>query len=614
MHTIAIFENELPLLGKFKLFIAYCIAFCLALQPVFAQSGCPNCLTNLPSSLSADTIYLQSIPNGTKGSAYNEDISFRMPKTTTPVAANDSTIPSGLSISKLEIIGVENLPPGLYWEPNQFVFQTATQTDGCIKICGTPTQADTFILLVKLKATIFVVTQETSFPMRFIIEPSSSTTDGFAMTNFLGCGSTTVNFINNLPSNGNTGYSYQWNFGDGTSFIGENPPAHTYQQAGIYPVNYQALIDTAGFTLATVNVQSVTCVDQLGVGSPDLYAKLLDQNGALLLTSTESTNAALPLSIFMGIHLTSGNYTLEIWDEDSGLKGSDDLCGSVSFNYLSNDTLVSGGFSIALNIQNPITEVLSIDTVIVYPSPIAPTAFATAGTETCEGSDSLILSSNVSGGNQWFRNGQSIADANDFIYKPTQSGYYQVQSSNSYGCTAISDSLQLVFYPLPFQPVFYNNNNRLIIADTFVLPINYALQWYEYSAPISGETDLQYCSNHTAEYGLQVTDLTTGCSSFYSQNIVNNPIYDCTIGTNEVRKIGFNLSPNPTKDRIKIRFDYILPVGGTSLEVFDLQGKRMLQSNLKTNDQTLDIDCSTWVDGIYFAKIGAMVSKFVVVR
>jgi PKD repeat protein len=614
MHTITIFENELPIIGKFKLFFAFCIAFGFATYPVSAQSGCPNCLTTLPSTLAADTIYLQSIPNGTKGTAYNEDISFRMPKTTTPVASIDSTIPSGLPISKFEIIGVENLPPGLYWEPNQFTFPTATQTDGCIKICGTPSQADTFILLVKLKATVFVVTQETSFPMRFIIESPSSTTDGFAMNNFVGCGSTTVNFTNNLPSGGNAGYSYYWDFGDSTSFVGENPPTHTYTQAGIYPVHYQAFIDTAGFTLTNVNVQNVTCVDQLGVGEPDLYAKLLDENGTLILTSSESTNAALPLSIFIGIHLTSGNYTLEIWDEDSGLKGSDDLCGAVSFNYLSNDTLVSGGFSVAMDIQNPIIEVLSVDTVLVYPSPNAPTAFAAAGTETCIGSDSLILSSNVSGGNQWFINGQVIAGANDFLYQPTQSGHYQVQTTNSYGCTAISDSLELVFHPLPFQPVYYNNNNRLIISDTFLLPANYALQWFEYSAEIVGETGLQYCSNHTAEYGLQVTDLTTGCSSFYSQNIVNNPIYDCTIGTNEVEKIAFSLSPNPTNDIITFHFESIIPVDGNSLNIFDLNGRSVFKTDLKSGNQTLNIDCSTWSDGVYFAKIGAIMRKFIVIQ
>jgi hypothetical protein len=613
MHFTTISENETLLRSHFKIIFGFFIAFCFGIQPLAAQSGCPNCQTSLPATLPVDTIYLQSIPTGTKGTAYSEDISFRMPKTTTPVAAVDSTIPAGLPISKFEIVGVDNMPPGLYWEPNQFIFQTATQTDGCIKICGTPTQADTFILQVKLKATVLIITQENSFPMRFIVQPPSSSTDGFSMNNFIGCGETTVDFTNNLPSGGDDGYSYLWDFGDGTVFEGENPPAHTYAQAGIYPVHYQALIDTAGFSLETINVLGVTCVDQLGVGSPDLYAKLFDPNGTLLLNTTEVTNATLPLSVFLGLSLTSGNYTIEIWDEDSGLKGSDDLCGSVSFNYLSNDTLVSGGFSVALNIQNPITEVLSSDTVLVFPTPNAPTIFAPAGTETCEGSDSLIISSNYNGGNQWFRNGQLISEANDFIYDLTQSGYYQVQVTNSYGCSAISDSVHIVFYPLPLQPVFYNNNNRLIISDTTLLPANYALQWYEYNALIPGETGFQYCSNHTADYGLEITDLTTGCRNFYSKNIVNNPIYDCTIGTNEVLKTGFSLSPNPTKDYILLQFDYILPVGN-SLQIYDIQGKLMQQTQINTGIQQMSIDCSTWSEGIYFGRIGAVVAKFVVLR
>ena len=249
--------------------LLYLLSICftaLCIQTLSAQSGCPGCQTALPANLPADTLYLQNIPDGEAGLAYNQDISFRMPKTTTPVFAVDSITPPGLTISKIEIISVDGLPQGLYWEPSQWEFQTATETDGCIKICGTPTVSDSFVLTVKIKATVLFLVQEKTFPMRIYIAPKVSNTDGFSMSNFTGCGSAEVTFENNVPSGGADGFEYVWDFGDNTGFEGENPPPHTYTEPGIYTVSYHATVDTAGYILESVTVLDVECVDQLGAG------------------------------------------------------------------------------------------------------------------------------------------------------------------------------------------------------------------------------------------------------------------------------------------------------------------------------------------------------------
>ncbi len=189
-----------------------------------AQTGCPGCTLNLPAGLPADTLYLQSLPDGEKGTYYDHDLSFRMPKTTTPVHAIDSTTLPGLTISKIEIISIDGVPPGLHWQPNQWIFETANQTDGCVKFCGTPSVSDSFVMTVKIKATVLFLTQEATFPLKIYIAPKVSTTQGFTMTNVTGCGSTTVTFENNIPSGGVPGFTYEWNFGDGTTYTGENPP------------------------------------------------------------------------------------------------------------------------------------------------------------------------------------------------------------------------------------------------------------------------------------------------------------------------------------------------------------------------------------------------------
>jgi len=51
---------------------------------IHAQTGCPGCQINLPSGLSADTIYLDDFPDAAVNTPYDVDLSFRLPMTTTP--------------------------------------------------------------------------------------------------------------------------------------------------------------------------------------------------------------------------------------------------------------------------------------------------------------------------------------------------------------------------------------------------------------------------------------------------------------------------------------------------------------------------------------------------
>jgi hypothetical protein len=412
------------------LFLA-CFFQTLALS---AQVGCPGCVTQVNPAFPADTLYLQPIPDGVIGTAYDQDISFRMPKTTTPVNAVDSTTPAGLPISKLEILGVDGLPPGLFWQPNQFVFETATQTDGCIKICGTPLTSDSFILNVRLKATVFIINQETSFPLKMYVGPKVSITEGFTMQNFSGCAPLTTTFTNNVPSNGQPGFSYKWDFGDGTLSVSEMPGTHTYTAAGSYPVHYEAIVDTNGYRLESVTILDVDCVDQLGLGTPDLYVQIFDANGVLVYDSSPDVeNADLPLTLPVGLLLSEQNYTLKVIDEDGGLKGGDDDCGTVSFNRLSGGTLVSGGLTLQLSISHLTDTIRSVDTVTVFAVPTIPVFTNNLNllclTDTTGfPSDSLQL--------QWTLAGEDLENGREACFCATESGIYTLYVSNQFGCAS----------------------------------------------------------------------------------------------------------------------------------------------------------------------------------
>lgn len=578
--------------------LVFC-SFLSFLNVLSAQSGCPGCLVSLPAGLPDDTLFLQPIPDGQQGVPYDADISFRVPKSTTPVNAVDSTTPPGLPISKIEIVSVDGLPYGLSWQANQTVFETATLTDGCIKICGTPYQKDTFILTVKLKATVFIFTQEASFPMRMYIAPKVSTTDGFTMTDFTGCGSATVSFTNNIPSGGNAGFTYDWNFGDSTTSTAENPPPHTYTKPGSYPVSFHATIDTSGYKLLTAKVLSVdACTDQAGLGQPDLYMFILDANGMEVYNSSpEINNTVLPHTFPVDITLGTGSYRLELWDEDSGLEGSDDPCGVVYFNRLNDgDTIVSGNLKVVLTIAHQVEEVQSADTVIVYPLPVQPKVMANA-VKACAGTESIVLESSYGAGNQWLRNGAIISGASEFLYVPKESGYYQTEISTVFGCSAVSDSLWIEFYSLPAIPKYINDRNNLE-ANTAVLPDSFALQWYLFAQPIDSATGITYCAQVNGDYTLVVTDLNTGCTNSFTSSVVINPAFDCTVGTHDIALAGWTIFPNPASDRITVQLAEPLAFN-SELRVWDVAGRLVQHLPVGSGASQIQLDASALDQGWY---------------
>lgn len=591
-----------------------------ALYCLPAQTGCPGCVVMVPAGLPDDTLYLPLFPNGEKGTPYNEDISFRVPKTSTPVHAVDTTTPPGLPISKIEIVGIENMPPGLHWEANQTVFETATQTDGCIKICGTPTKSDTFVMTVKLKATVLIFTQEASFPIRLYIAPKVSTTDGFTMANYTGCGSTTVSFSNNIPSGGDPGFSYEWDFGDSTTFTGENPPPHTYTKPGLYPVHYKAVVDTAGYRLLSATVLSVDgCTDQFGLGSPDLYLFILNPSGSQVYNSSPAiNNTTLPHTFQPDLLLEKqGSYRLEVWDEDSGIEGSDDPCGTIYFDHLNDgDTLVSGSFRVVLSIDHPVDSILSADTVLVYNQPVKPKISANIFSA-CIGSDTIVLESSYGAGNQWWYNGQPISGATDFLYMPENSGYYQVQVNTIYGCSAISDSAAVNLIPLPAAPVYGNDRNNLKLLDTAALPANYALQWYLFAGPIAGATGFTYCATMSGDYSLVVTDLATGCTNSFQSGVVFDPNFDCTVGTGQAQTGDLRIYPNPARDLVTIQLASPLQANG-QLAVWDVAGRLMTRMIIGTGTEQMQLDAGSLPQGLYFLELNAgeqhLLGQLVIVR
>ena len=478
-----------------------------------AQTGCPGCVVDLPQ-LPEDTIFLSDVAPGNKGTAFDEDMSFRLPKSTTPVAASDPGVPPGLNIDEITIISLSNLPPGLSWETSQTTFDVSSETDGCIKICGTPLTVGTYQVDVVIAAKISVITREASFSFELVIDPATSINDGFTMTNNIGCGIAEVNFNNNVISNGQPGYTYDWDFGNGATSSSENPGTQVYDQPGTYIVNYQAVIDTVGFILNSVHITEVDCDDL--TSKPDIFVVITDPNGIEVYRSNEFRNTNPPITVSPNLKLESGNYKFEAIDADSGLEFGDDDCAITSFNQLSNGTLTGSGFTLIFDIFHPVDTIQTSDTVRIFANPAQPAiGFAYGQNIFCEG-DSTILSSSYSEGNQWFKNGTAIPDATDSTFVVLETGLYQVEYTSAEGCTSFSNARIVNREMEPAAPVITVSTGQNIICegDSVVLSSSYSTgnQWSLDGSPISGATNVDLTALAGGNYTVEYTSF-SGCSN-----------------------------------------------------------------------------------------------------
>jgi hypothetical protein len=568
-----------------------------------AQSGCPGCVVTLPT-LAADTIYLGAAPNGRAGEHYEADISFRMPKTTTPVAANDSTVAPGITISQINITSVTNLPPGLSWQANKTEFNVATETDGCVRFCGTPLQPGLYEVEVVVTAKIFVISRTTSFSFPIYIAPAVSATEGFTMENGSGCGEVTVDFNNRVKSNNRKGFSYLWNFGNGQTSIDENPFSQTYRQPGNYLVNYRAIVDTAGFFLTGIRVEKVSCTDFLG--RPDVYVEILNPKDSVIFRSETVNNATMPVSVSARIPIGEGNYKIRVRDEDDGLGGAYDECGTVTFNRLSGGSLEGVDFKTTITLIHPVDTIRSQDTVRVFAQPTPPTLSGYNGAKLCQG-DSVRLRTNYTTNLQWFKDSSSIFTATNATYAATETGTYRVQYTSAQGCRAVSQPLSLNFAVPPAPPVFTNTNNQLRLFDVAQLPASYHAEWFLEDRLLLTGTNTALCAGASGTYVLTITDLLSGCSNSHSRIVTYNPNTPCSTPVENMfdeSVSDLSVFPNPTDGRVWLKFGVNETLDATVVvrNAVGAKIRRDLHRNL-SGKNTLEINLQSEPAGLYFVEL-----------
>jgi len=579
------------LLGMIFLFVMH--------GTVAGQSLCTECEVQIPDSLQVDTFYLQEFPDGSFRLPYEANVSFRLPANTTEVLYLDPSLPPNLNINKVNITSIANLPAGLVWEANQNEYSLPDERNGCVRICGTPLQFGLFEVDITVTAQVSIISRSATFSRQLLIAPPSSENKGFTMTNNIGCGNTTVAFTNNNPSEGQAGFRYEWDFGNGMTSKEEQPTEQTYSSPGIYPVNYQVITDTLGSILTAIEVVEASCDDLLN--KPDFYIRIYDPLDTLIFENSAISNTDAPITVPMNMPIGAGEYRLEVWDDDRGLGFKDDSCGAVFFNAASTDTLQDDDLKVLLSIIQTADTTRVQDSVVVFERPTAP-IISLAETFFCEG-DSVILNTTYSENTEWFMDGLPIANARDSFIVATEMGEYHVSYTSPEGCVVFSEAVFLETIPTPPAPIFSNTDNILRLFDASLLPTNSLLQWYQ-EGNLLAEEGQEICISENGMYGLEVLDMDTGCSTLYETSIVANESIDCTTATTDLSAYvsSAKLYPNPTTGLFYLEINLHQPIETPSLQIINALGQIVYQQHFTnlSNSQQLELNLAAQARGLYW--------------
>jgi len=571
-----------------------------SLSFIVVSAQCPNCAINFSCSINPPypTICPDSLPTGMAGHPYDTDVSFWMP-------ANFNDPGSGLAVTlnQVTVLNMVGLPFGLNWQtnsPTNIYYPSSnppTTEYGCAKVCGTPSFAGSYVATVYIHVEVSTMfgnqSQDNSFTLPITILPDTSGTTSFTIINPLGCGSVTSCFQTNIPSLGQAGFSYAWDFGNGLNSTQENPPCQTYTP-GTYDISCHTIIDTLGFNyLNNVTVLGGSCNDW-PFSDPDFYFIIKDPGGNAVYTSAVVVDQAAPVSFSVpNVILYNQNYTIEVWDEDGGLGGADDACHTFTINGLSlGGSLWSGSDGISYSSTHPIFTFDDTASITVYPNPSVPIISVSPNDTICQG-DSILLTSNSALTTQWYNDTLFLLGSNSQTLTVGSSGKYWVEVTDNNGCVASSAQQQITVIAMPAKPTFWR------IADTLFTNSAYSRQWYLNGSPIPGATGLKYVLTVSGNYSLSATNQ---MCIHYSDTV--NFIYS---GIQEYNFLSqCNVFPNPNNGN----FIVSLNVDGTkeiSLIIKDVIGKiiwRFDAGNVSGNFQK-KIDLSSMAKGLYFLEVSS---------
>ena len=488
----------------------------------FAQ--CPGCALNTSCIVTPaypSTCPLDTLPSGMAGQVYDNDITFYMPEifeVTSPITQN-------VHLDELVINNVTGLPTGLNWQTNSTdntYHPSAGNEHGCAKVCGTPLFPGVYNVTIFFQVTVTpqsvgsVTTENESSTMVMIVSQNPSGNSAFTISNPQGCAPLITDFNPVVTSGGSPLYTYSWDFGNGNTSISENPSTQTYTNAGTYIISQTTNMLAYRLTDVTFDVGSNTnwCgdVDEPDIfgcsGSPDFVFELRDSStSSIIYTSSEVSNSMTGSWNNINLQLQNQTYTIQFWDIDA-VSANDNLgiftitpTATGTFNFSGGG--VSGTYIIDTEIINSLSDT---DSVTVFPVPTVLSITATPNDSICFDQTITLTVPNNGYNYQWYNDTTLLYNAIDtFLILNNASGSYWVNATNQYGCSSVSQPVNINFIENPYKPTFGISANTLTCYLTDV-----TFQWYQNGILINGATNNSYTITVSDYYSLVVTN-SFGC-------------------------------------------------------------------------------------------------------
>ncbi len=444
----------------------------------FAQ--CPGCNPDFACTVSPafPTLCPVTPPDATAGDAYTQDFTFWLPTSFTDPGSGFT-----VDFQQMTITGVSGLPFGLAFEASApgGVYYPQENQFGCARVCGTPIGPGVFTITISILATVeysgITINSPQQFPIVLTVLSGSGGNYSFSYSPTSGCSPVSAEF-NALIDASPSPMSYAWDFGNGTTSTGAQPPTQTYTEPGVYVISLQTTV--GGYVLNTVTLTGVNdnwCgdVEEPDVpfvgcsGSPDPYFVLTDAGGGTVASGTiDDSNTASWLD--QGLVLDNAPYSLSFYDEDvvsqNDLLGTYNIPANISGVQFIN---VAGGTTGSLDISiEPLQLFADTDTVVVFPLPEVVLLMDSLTGELCAQNDSLA-------GYLWFLDGDTVVGVTNACYTPTGPGLWQVMGTNGLGCASLSEAFVIC-------PEFDIERND----DVLFVPSGYNYTWTHDGSPIGG--------------------------------------------------------------------------------------------------------------------------------
>lgn len=609
------------------------LSFALFMGSVLGLSAqgnqCPGCVINMSCTGTEPTLCPAALPNGMQGQYYDQDLTFFLPQQFTD-AGSGTTV----TMQQIVVTGISGMPSGLFWttsSPNNTFVVTSDPNSqrGCAKVCGTPAIPGTFNATVSVLATVNTIigvqTVNQSFILPLTIDPAAGGNPYFSFNPSSGCGTASVTYqaLLNLGSPQVT--QWEWDFGNGNTATGQNPPVQNYNAPGEYYPSLSTNVYNHVFnSLSATITGGWWCgdIEELNCGNGNADLKFDLNHGGTVYSSSTINNTLTPSWNNLGVALSSLTIGIQFTEIDNGppFGSPNDNGGNFAFQVPGPGTYnfsttaitsggggVSGSFTILLSLFD--SYVIS-DTVNVYDLPPITTIASSSGSMVMCANRPITLSVYPGYSYEWFTNDTTLlTGVTDHFYAVPDPGFYPYTatykvkiSDPATGCAITTSNVSVTVLediPSLFGNVgaIYNNGQLSTAYSGFP-----SYQWMLNGTPLvpSGQTQ-NYIPTVNGNYSLIITN-DAGCSD------TSNVIQVFNVGFEDFADMNSFVSvyPNPSDGNFTLSLQHVISAMVT-FSVLDLSGKTVFEEKYAVNEGSLtqSLSLNHLSSGIYTIQVQA---------